>query len=41
MLEAKFGNSWEELIRVQHFEPLELLMAGFGARDTKERPTSR
>jgi CubicO group peptidase (beta-lactamase class C family) len=31
MLEAKFGRSWEDLIRMHLFEPLELRSAGFGA----------
>jgi CubicO group peptidase (beta-lactamase class C family) len=31
MLEAKFGASWEDLIRMHLFEPLELPSAGFGA----------
>ena len=31
MLEARFGESWESLIRTRLFEPLKLQTAGFGA----------
>src|SRR5206468_1962649 len=31
MLEAKFDESWEHLIRTRLFEPLKLKTAGFGA----------
>jgi CubicO group peptidase (beta-lactamase class C family) len=31
MLEAKFGESWESLMRTHLFEPLKLQTAGFGA----------
>ena len=31
MLEAKFGESWEDLIRIHLFKPLGLQSAGFGA----------
>jgi len=35
MLEAKLGNSWEDLIRTHLFEPLQLSTAGFGAPGQK------